>query len=264
MLKQFIETNNYHRIEDEILATAYENMGDYYRSFIKTAIAFHFANYKQPRFGETFYESSQNGFETFCITQKIKNILFYVDTTYDCPAKFLALLCQAIIAQAENIFVFLDKNIKEQTQKTLLTCLELAGIENSFFAPQNFYTSIENLATNETKIIYCTKQNIFSLNPHIFIDNITISIIAPLVYTQEIELAYSKENILYKDEPAYTNIKKQRHQKQTTKTDVSFCVTDEALQNYTHGMEFCFLYPNLTPLFFINKIQYQALNLNFE
>ena len=144
-------------------------------------------------FGEIFLESSQDGFEKYCITQKIKNILFYIDDTYNYPTKLLSLLCQAIIAQPDNIIVFLDKNINEQMRTVILTCLELTGIEDSFFAPQNFYSEIQNLATNETKIIYCTNQTISSHNQNIFIDNIPLSVIATQSCKQEIELAYPKK-----------------------------------------------------------------------
>ena len=263
MFEKFIENNDHNKIDDEILATAYENMGDYQRSFIKTAIAFQFTQHKAPLLGQFFLESSNNGFEHYYCNQQEKNLLFYIDKTYSYPTKFLALLCQAIIAKVENIFVFLDKEITEQKKAIFLTCLELAGIENSYFAPQNFYQELQNIAGNGTKILYCTKQTL-PFHKNIFLDNSPLSIIAPVQYKQEIELAYAKEDIIFKEEEPYKAIHIQNKKQQNVIADISFCASDTGLQNYSHGMEFCFLYPNLHSDFFTKKIQYHTLKIDFE
>ncbi len=153
-----------YKIADEICANEYENCSAQIRGLSKTAIAFHFSESVYPKNCEQFTEHSSSGFCQGYKKQNISALLFLVDKKYDSPAKFLSLLCRSIRANVQQCFVFIDKNMPEETFRLFINCLELCGIENSYYLPDkavlnDFYAKMQKIAGSQVKLINCNENN---------------------------------------------------------------------------------------------------------
>lgn len=275
-MQNFFDSLEQYKIADTQCADAYETSSPQLRSAIKSAIAFHFSEntFTEPQ--EVFMEKSSSGFCKGSKKQALENLFIFVDKDYSAPAKFLALVCQAIQANVKQLFVFLDKAMPKQKRSLFLTCLELCGIENSYDLPEKdflekFFNQLQEQSTAPAKIINCsikgqTFKGIKAVN--VITDTLKLRIFAQNAQREMITQAYGKSaTYTYtKDEkPAsvreHFNALLQSPQKQ--EYDISFVSTETAPQNYGVGMEFCFRYPKLSPDFFYNTIFFSNLAANY-
>lgn len=265
-----------YKISEEQCADAYETSSPQLRSAIKTAIAFHFSEntFTEPQ--EIFMEKSSSGFCKGYKKQALENLFIFIDKDYSAPAKFLALVCQAVQANVKQLFVFLDKAMPKQKRSLFLACLELCGIENSYDLPEkdfleNFFNQLQEQTNTQARIINCcTKGQNFkgikavnaitdTLKLRIFVQNAQREMITQ-AYGKSATYAYTKDEKTGSSRDHF-NALMQSSQKQ--EYDISFVCTETAPQNYGVGMEFCFKYPKLSPNFFYDTIFFSNLAANY-
>jgi len=117
----------YH-IKDDFLAEKYETLSAQKKALIKTAIAFQFS-FHQTKWEEERYFSNKNSGFFYGIHKKPAPFLLCVlDQEFTSPATLLSILCPAVIAGVENIYIFLSPN----TADSILASLELSGMENIY------------------------------------------------------------------------------------------------------------------------------------
>ncbi len=268
-----------YKIADEICANEYENCSAQIRGLLKTAIAFHFSASVYPKNCEQFTEHSSSGFCQGYKKQNISALLFLVDKKYDSPAKFLSLLCRSIRANVQQCFVFIDKNMPEETFRLFINCLELCGIENSYYLPDkavlnDFYAKMQKIAGTQVKLINCNENNqdfIALKQKDIFTENLPLEIIAQKSQKKILELAYGKSAaVTYQTQnPPQTarkhfqNILEHCLEHGKDNYDISFISTKTAEQNYGMGMEFCFTHPQLPQNFFNDTVIFSNLESNY-
>lgn len=276
-MQNLFDSLEQYKIADDQCADAYEASSASLRSAIKTAMAFHFSEntFTEPK--EVFMENSSSGFCKGYKKQALENLFVFIDKDYSAPAKFLALICQAIQANVKQIFVFLDKAMPKPKRSLFLTCLELCGIENSYDLPEkdfleNFFSQLQEQNAARTKIINCSikGQNFKAIKAvNTFTDTLKLRVFAQNAQREMITQAYGKSatyTYTKEEKPAscreHFDTIMQSPQKQ--EYDVSFASTETAPQNYGVGMEFCFKYPKLSPNFFYDTICFCTLATNDE
>lgn len=262
-----------YKIADEMCANAYEACTPDLRNLIKTAIAFHFSENSVQEAQEIFIEKSSSGFCKGYKKQAVENAFFILDKDYSAPAKFLAVLCQAIRANVKQLFVFIDKAIPQKQFSLFLACLELCGIENSYYLPEK--EKIENLAAQlqkgniPLKYIFCGENelNIQAIMPaDTFTDNLNFSICAQhsqkemlsLSYGNTAAITYSAENSPLTSREHFTRLLQSQK-----RCDISFISTETGAQNYGTGMEFCCKHSKLPQDFFYDILQFSNLEINY-
>lgn len=264
-----------YKIADEICANEYENCSAEIRGLLKTAIAFHFSESTYPKNCEQFTEHSSSGFCQGYKKQNISALLFLIGRQYDSPAKFLSLLCRAIRANVQQCFVFIDKNMPEKMFHLFINCLELCGMENSYYLPDktvlnDFYAELQKIAGTQIKLINCNenKQDFIELKQKdTFTENLSLEIIAPKSQKKFLELAYGKSaSVTFQTKnPPQTARKHFQNilEHGRDNYDISFVSTKTADQNYGTGMEFCFMHPQLPQNFFNDTIIFSNLESNY-
>lgn len=272
-----------YKIADELCAAAYETCTPDIRSAIKTALAFHFSENTLTEALEIFVEKSSSGFCKGYKKQAAETVFFLIDKDYSAPAKFLALISQAIRANVKQLFVFLDKNMPKQKLYLFLACLELCGIENSYYLPEkeileNLFGELQKQSNNSIRGIHCSinrnicsiKEQIFqNIKPiHMLTDTLQLKVFAQNSQRKMLTLAYGKSaTYTY---TAEENISSCREHFQkllqaalTSYYDISFASFQAAAQNYGHGMEFCCKYPKLPRDFFYDTLFFSNLETNY-
>ena len=262
-----------YKIADEICANAYETCTPAIRNLIKTAIAFHFSDNSVQEVQEIFIEKSSSGFCKGYKKQAVENACFFIDKAYSAPAKFLELLCLAIRANVKQLFVFIDKGMPQEQFLLFLACLELCGIENSYYLPEK--EKIEEFAEQLskenilTKYVFCgaNKLNLSAVKPvNTFTDNLNFSVCArhfqkeihSLSYGNAATVIYSAENSPLTSREHFAGLL------QSQKLyDISFISTEAGTQNYGSGMEFCFKHSQLPQDFFYDILQFSNLEINY-
>lgn len=275
-MQNLFESLKQYKIADEQCAAAYETCTPSLRSAIKTAVAFHFSenSFTEPK--EVFMEKSSSGFCKGYKKQALENLFIFIDKDYSAPAKFLALVCQAVQANVKQVFVFLDKTMPKPKRSLFLACLELCGMENSYDLPEkdfleNFFNQLQEQSAAHAKVINCSikGQNFKGVKAvNTITDTLKLRIFAQKTQREMITQAYGKSaTYTYaKDEkPAssrgHFNALMQSSQKQ--EYDISFVSTETAPQNYGPGMEFCFRYPKLSSDFFYDTMYFSNLETNY-
>lgn len=263
-----------YKIADELCANAYETCTPDIRNRIKSAIAFHFSENTVQKEEEVFTPKSSTGFCKGSRKQALENVFIFIDKNYSAPAKFLAVLCQAIRANAKQIFVCIDKVLPEEQFSLFLTCLELCGIENSYYLPEKIIIeqfALQLQAENiQAKYVFCggNKQNLQAVSPvNSFTDSLPLSICAQneqkemlsLSYGNSAVITYSSENSPCSCREHFTALL-QSSQKQY---DISFISPETGRQNYGLGMEFCFKHPQLPQDFFYDILYFSNLEINY-
>lgn len=263
-----------YKIADELCANAYETCTPAVRNLIKTAIAFHFSENTVHEAQEVFIEKSSSGFCKGYKRQALENVLIFIDKEYSAPAKFLSLLCQAIRANTKQLFVFIEKTMPEKQFSLFLACLELCGIENSYYFPGK--EKIENLAIQfqqehmQTKYVFCSEkeQHFQVINPiDIFTDNLVLSICAQssqkemlsLSFGSSAKVTWNTENLPRTSREHFGRLL----QSPQTYCDVSYISEKSGTQNYGLGMEFCFKHPQLPQNFFYDILYFSNLDINY-
>lgn len=277
MMQNLFDSLEQYKITDEQCAEAYETSSASLRGAIKTAIAFHFSENTPEEPKEVFIEKSASGFCKGYKKQPLENLFIFIDKDYSAPAKFLALLCRAVQANAKQLFVFLDKTMPKPKRALFLACLELCGIENSYNIPEkefleNFFSQLEEQSAAETKIINCSikEQNFKGIKAvNTITDTLKLRIYAQNAQREMITQAFGKSaTYTYTKEEKtvscreHFNVLMQSSQKQ--EYDISFVSTEQASQNYGVGMEFCFKYPKLSQDFFYDTLYFSNLATNYS
>lgn len=273
-MQNLFEILEEYKIADELCANAYETCTPDIRNLIKTAIAFHFSENTMQEAHEVFMENSSSGFCKGIKKQAVENGFIFIGKDYSALAKFLAILCQAIRANVKQPFVFIEKTMPEKEFSLFLTCLELCGIENSYYLPEK--DKIENLAAqlqkenNLTKYVFCgaSEKNIPNIKPfNAFTDTFKPSICAQhsqkemlsLSYGNEATITYRSENPLLSSREHFTRL----IQSPKKHYDISFISAETGWQNYGLGMEFCFKHPQLPQDFFYDILHFSNLEINY-
>lgn len=275
-MQNLFDSLEQYKIADELCAAAYETCTPDIRGAIKTALAFHFSEKTPPEAQEVFVEKSSSGFCKGYKKQVLENIFILIDREYSAPAKFLALVSQAIRANVKQVFVFIDKNMPKQKLNLFLACLELCGIENSYYLPEkemleNLFSEIQQQNKSQIKIINCSicGKNFQNIKPvNIFTDSLQLKVFAQNSQRKLITLAFGKS-------AAYTYTAEEKipscreHFNTLLQSspnwyyDVSFAGTHAAAQNYGLGMEFCYTYPKLPLDFFYDTLYFCNLETNY-
>lgn len=276
-MQNLFDSLEQYKIADEQCADAYETSSANLRSAIKTAVAFHFSENTQTESKEVFVEKSSSGFCKGYKKQALENLFIFIDKDYSAPAKFLALVCQAVQANVKQIFVFLDNAMPKPKRALFLTCLELCGIENSYFLPEkdfleNFFSQLQDQTAAPAKIISCSikGQNFKAIKAvNTITDTLKLRIYAQNAQREMITQAFGKSatyTYTKEEKPAssreHFNALMLSSQKQ--EYDISFVSTEKASQNYGPGMEFCFKYPKLSLDFFYDTIYFSNLAANYS
>lgn len=262
-----------YKIDDELCAAAYETCKPDMRSLIKTAAAFHFSENTMQEAQEVFIEKSSTGFCKGYKKQTLEQVFFIIEKEYSAPAKFLAILCRAIRANVKQIFVFIEKSMPEKQFSLFLACLELCGIENSYYLPEK--EKIEGLAgqlSKEnilTKYVFCgaNEFNFPAVKPvNTFTDTLTLSICAQKEQKEILSLSYGNSAAAtYQSEPSPLSSREHFNTllHSQKKYDISFISTEAGTQNYGAGMEFCFKHPQLPQDFFYDIVYFSNLEINY-
>lgn len=262
-----------YKIADEICANAYETCTPAIRNLIKTAIAFHFSDNSVQEVQEIFIEKSSSGFCKGYKKQAVENACFFIDKAYSAPAKFLALLCQAIRANVKQLFVFMDKAMPQEQFLLFLACLELCGIDNSYYLPGK--EEIESFAAQlikeniQSKYVFCgvNELNLPAVKPvNTFTDNLNLSVCArhsqkeilSLSFGNAATVIYGAENSPLTSREHFAGLLQSQK-----RYDISFISTETGAQNYGLGMEFCFKHSQLPQDFFCDILQFSNLETNY-
>lgn len=276
-MRNLFDSLKEYKIADELCADAYETCTPDIRGAIKTALAFHFSeNTLIEEAQEVFVEKSSSGFCKGYKKQALENLFILIDREYSAPAKFLALVSQAIRANVKQVFVFLDKTMPKQKLYLFLACLELCGMENSYYLPEkemleNWFSEIQQQNKSRIKLIDCSScgKNFHNIKPvNIFTDTLQLKVFAQNSQRKIITLAYGKSAAY-----TYTAEEKEHSCREHFNTllraspnwyyDISFAGTQAAAQNYGLGMEFCFHYPKLPQDFFYDTLYFSNLETNY-
>lgn len=263
------------KIADEICAEEYDSCSPLLRSVIKTAVAFHFSVQKAPNYAEIFTEQDRSGFCGGIRLEKIPYLFMIIDKSYQSPAKFLSLLCQAVLAEIPHIFVFIHKNTEHEFFNAYINCLELCGIENSYYLPneetlltlQNsldrfFNAPGKHIIFSESPDNYCNFKA-----PDTFRDCFPVSIAALPQQRELLRLAYGNAA-----KTEYTEAKlpetARTHFERLLKTprqhfEISFLPSKPGQQNYGSGMEFCYIFSRMPQNFFCRELFFSNLETNY-
>lgn len=263
------------KITDEICAEEYERCSPLLRSLIKTAVAFHFSVQTAPKYKEIFTERDRSGFCSGIRHEKIPYLFMIIDKNYQSPAKFLSLLCQAVLAEIPNIFVFIHKNTEHEFFNAYINCLELCGIENSYYLPNedtllNLQNSLDGFfGTCGKHIVFSDTPGNYSgfKAPDTFCECFPVSIAAQPQQRELLHLAYgnsAKTEYAKTDLPDTARI----HFNRLLNTpqqhfDISFLPSKPGQQNYGSGMEFCFISSRVPQNFFCHSVFFANLETNY-
>ncbi len=242
-------------ISDQLFANAYESLDASQRALIKTAIAFHFSLQPKQYEQHKVIKNKPDGFNISKSYTLRPFACFFMDKNFASPARLLSLICPALIAGLENIYVFIESGIRA----SIITTLELCGLEQVYvlenfnkgeelinnsleFLTQEFSPEqglIFLLSQNQDKADYQNKIMQFSQRAIIYSDNYNPTINALKQRKEELSFAYGESNFAFQKN---TNIIMQ--------SDISFSSNMLAKQNYEVGMELCYLNEYIKPEFF--------------
>lgn len=265
------------KIADEICANEYETCSALLRSVIKTAAAFHFSQSNQLKKQEIFLETDSSGFCRGIRKEPVPYVFLILDKNYNAPAKFLSVLCQAILASVPHIFVFADKNTDPETFNAYINCMELCGIENSYFLPDEdilctLRSQLDAFFRKKGKtVLFSDKQHYFPKlgTQNTCKENSRFSIIADNSRKELLKLGYGpKDSLVFTDENINSISKNAREHFARILTtadkeyDISFIGGKKGMQNYGAGMEFCCLSP-VSQDFFCSLTLFANLESNY-
>ena len=313
-----------HQIKDDFLAENYENISAQKRALIKTAIAFQFSFHKKKSEEEKYFSNRHSGFFYGIHEKPAPFLVCVLEQEFTSPAKLLSILCPAVIAGVENIYIFLSPHMAD----SVLASLELSGIENAYLLKDNssatktaenisvIGTCLEHLLTEfpheKGRVILLsnekTKQSKTDELENNFFEQLEektktlsiptyIDVQSPTIYARKenhalINFAYTDPNIIdssmhiakcaqHEKTPCsehmpeavpntaaanntHNNPKndfaKQRNNASASFTtnnqpiaDISFIPELLGMQNYSEGMELCFIHEFINIDFFVNK-----------
>lgn len=265
------------KIADEICADEYENCSALLRSVIKTAVAFHFSQSNSLKKQEIFSESDSSGFCRGIKKEPVPYVFLILDKNYNAPAKFLSVLCQAILASVPHIFVFADKNTAPETFNAYINCMELCGIENSYFLPdEDVLCTLRGrldafFRKKGRTVLFSDKQHYYSKlgTQNTCRENSRLSIIADSSQKDLLIQGYGpKDSLVFADENINSlpqNAREHFAHILTTaeqEYDISFISGKKGMQNYGAGMEFCCLSP-VSQDFFCSLTLFANLESNY-
>lgn len=124
------------QIEEELCASLYENFSPKTRSYIKTAIAFHFQLWKEQDTSNTTILAKSKGFSYTQSIYPCPYVFFFIDEKNMSPAMLLGSVCAAILSGTKNCLFF----FKDSTSTIAIPLLELAGMENIFILEEDFFS----------------------------------------------------------------------------------------------------------------------------
>jgi len=124
------------QIEEELCASLYENFSPKTRSYIKTAIAFHFQLWKEQDTSNTTILAKSKGFSYTQSIYPCPYVFFFIDEKSMSPAMLLGSVCAAILSGTKNCLFF----FKDSTNTIAIPLLELAGMENIFILKEDFFS----------------------------------------------------------------------------------------------------------------------------
>lgn len=265
-----------YRIPDEISANEYEATPADVRSLIKTAIAFHFSGKPFTDEKEIFVPRSFTGFCKGISQKRAAFALAVIDGAYQSPAKFLSVVCQAVLAGIQEIYVFLDKKMPREKFHIFLTCFELCGLENVFYLPEE--KELEKAAallktvhgqTGKFLLFAERKQYMRALSSKdVFKENYPVKIAAGETQKDFLRLAYGSADIVFSEESACPANPKEHFETilnaEANGFDVSFCAERQAKLNLGKGLEFCFKHPRLPENFFCETLGFYSLENSYE
>ncbi len=259
-----------HKISDAIFAEAYQKVSDEQRALIKTSIAFHFNTQTQIHEQTKFIKNKFSGFN-FEESKKVSPFLIcLLEKNFTSPARLLAVLCPAVIAGIENIYI-----LTERKSESILASLELCGLENIYYLTDfNDHTFLINQTIKSLIAAQKEKGRLVFFHQ----DNITLPYQNNLSKFTKLEIKsfcdYSKPRLYANEEnlkalefayglgcniftPNYA--KSQAHNSDQTNeeinsmTSISFDQDQKAEQNYSKNMELCYLNPMINTSYFFNK-----------
>lgn len=274
-MQEQIQSIQQFKIADEICADHYESCPPLLRSVIKTAAAFHFSMHSPLKSKEIFTDTDRSGFCSGTIYKKIPYLFMIIDKNYQSPAKFLAVLCRAVLAEIPHIFVFLDKNLPHAVFNAYINCMELCGIENSYYLPdektladldgklQIFFNSAGRHVLFSDTALYCGKLG----TKNTFREHIKVSIAARAEQEELLRLAYgSCADIRFAAEKSTDTARaqfQQLAQNPAPVCDISFLPSCPGIQNYGSGMEFCFIASHMPQHFLYHAVFFANLETNY-
>ncbi len=119
------------RLDDEMFACAWEEVGAEDRALLKTAIAWHFHRFgRQDGILRREISSPDAGFGMRAVSQPAPWAIGVLDRGFASPARLLAELVPALLAGVPRILVVSE----HMPAPALLVALELAGMEDVFLA----------------------------------------------------------------------------------------------------------------------------------
>lgn len=273
ILENFLEP---YRIPDEISANEYESTPAAVRSLIKTAVAFHFSENPFTDEKEIFVPRSFTGFCKGFSRKRAAFALAAIDADYRSPAKFLSVVCQAVLAGIQEIYIFIDPKMPQEKFHIFLTCFELCGLENIFFLPEE--KELEKTAellktaygqTGKILLFAEQKQYMHTLSSkNVFKENYPVKILACERQKEFLELAYGCAGIVFSEKSVCPASPKEHFETilnaETDGFDVSFCAERQAKLNLGEGLEFCFRHPRLPEDFFCETLGFYSLENSYE
>ncbi len=114
-----------YRLDDSLLALAYEEAVPLYKAGVKSAIALHFKLLDE--FFPSYTNEEVSAFSYVHKKELVSASLYIVDKDFISPALFIAAIMPAIMTKSPVIIVF-----KERPSKEIMLCIELLGLEQVF------------------------------------------------------------------------------------------------------------------------------------
>ncbi len=130
-------------IADDVRAKAYEGSSSAQRACLKNAIALHSIAGESPNFEQVKRSYTAKGYALDIQKQCVPWVLCICASGYAAPARLIAALMPALLAQVPKIFV---GHLGDDTHTSILLALELLGLDDAFALPseQSSYEIIEN------------------------------------------------------------------------------------------------------------------------
>ncbi len=250
----FLATYN---IADHLKAEAYEASTAQERACLKNAIAYHALEGEGPSCEHAKLCYATKGYKQSIQKKPAPWALYICDEHYSSPARFIAALMPAINAQVEQIYIIFTC---ENVAQSLLTCLELLGIEECLAIPKQDATKValellQDLASERGRVLILSSngQELTELHQSLHTSHIPMwqDLSPPHIHAT----AQADMTLLQFAEPDAIN-----HHELKPSVQAIYGYTEGMglelspfiTQAWAKGMEACFLHENLSKEFFKN------------